>query len=84
MQSFSHSFTVESTDLDEQGHVNNVSYLRWVQDVAIAHWLRQPLSAGFSLYEQVEWDWSRGYDAVFFIDEMRASTPWGAATTTTR
>lgn len=25
-------------DIDELGHVNNVVYLRWVQDVAIAHW----------------------------------------------
>ena len=25
-------------DIDEQNHVNNAVYLRWVQDVAIAHW----------------------------------------------
>ncbi len=25
-------------DIDELGHVNNVVYLRWIQDVAIAHW----------------------------------------------
>ena len=25
-------------DIDEQGHVNNIVYLKWVQDVAIAHW----------------------------------------------
>src|SRR5918996_795276 len=25
-------------DIDEQNHVNNVVYLRWVQDVATAHW----------------------------------------------
>ena len=36
--SFSHSFHVQAADIDEQGHVNNVSYLRWIQDVAIAHW----------------------------------------------
>ena len=35
---FSHPFTVEPADIDEQGHVNNVAYLRWVQDVAVAHW----------------------------------------------
>jgi acyl-CoA thioester hydrolase len=29
---------VEAADIDEQGHVNNVAYLRWVQDVAVAHW----------------------------------------------
>jgi acyl-CoA thioester hydrolase len=36
---FSHSFRVTSDDIDEQGHVNNVAYLRWIQDVAVAHWL---------------------------------------------
>ncbi len=25
-------------DFDELGHVNNVVYLRWVQDIATAHW----------------------------------------------
>jgi acyl-CoA thioester hydrolase len=29
---------VEAADLDERQHVNNVVYLRWVQEVAIAHW----------------------------------------------
>ena len=30
--------TVTDADIDVQDHVNNVVYLRWVQDVAIAHW----------------------------------------------
>jgi acyl-CoA thioester hydrolase len=25
-------------DIDEQNHVNNTVYLRWVQDIAVAHW----------------------------------------------
>jgi acyl-CoA thioester hydrolase len=25
-------------DIDELGHVNNVVYLRWIQDIATAHW----------------------------------------------
>ncbi|PYL28365.1 MAG: acyl-CoA thioesterase [Verrucomicrobia bacterium] len=29
---------VLSTDIDEQSHVNNTVYLRWIQDVATAHW----------------------------------------------
>ena len=35
---FSHSFQVSAADIDEQNHVNNVAYVRWIQDVAIAHW----------------------------------------------
>ena len=29
---------VADSDIDQQGHVNNIVYLRWVQDVATAHW----------------------------------------------
>ena len=29
---------VIDADIDVQNHVNNVVYLRWVQEVAIAHW----------------------------------------------
>jgi acyl-CoA thioester hydrolase len=36
---FAHVFPVKADDIDEQGHVNNVAYLRWVQNVAVAHWL---------------------------------------------
>lgn len=25
-------------DIDEVGHVNNVTYVRWVQEAAVAHW----------------------------------------------
>ncbi|MDP1875249.1 thioesterase family protein [Phenylobacterium sp.] len=35
---FSRSFTPTSTDIDANGHVNNVVYLGWAQDLAIAHW----------------------------------------------
>ncbi|MBC7900605.1 MAG: acyl-CoA thioesterase [Saprospiraceae bacterium] len=35
---FSHSFCVKPEDIDEQGHVNNVAYVRWIQQVAVAHW----------------------------------------------
>lgn len=30
--------TVVREDLDELSHVNNVVYLRWVQEIATAHW----------------------------------------------
>jgi acyl-CoA thioester hydrolase len=28
----------EPADIDELGHVNNGVYVRWIQDVAVAHW----------------------------------------------
>ena len=35
---FEMTVPVLSTDIDEQNHVNNAVYLRWIQDVATAHW----------------------------------------------
>ncbi len=39
MVKFEHSFTVKTDDIDAQDHVNNVRYLQWIQDIAVAHWL---------------------------------------------
>lgn len=33
------TITVSEKDLDQLGHVNNVVYIQWVQDVAESHWL---------------------------------------------
>ena len=35
---FELTVAVQGGDIDELQHVNNVVYLAWVQDVAIAHW----------------------------------------------
>lgn len=37
-QSFHHPLVIQAQDIDELGHVNNVVYLRWVQETATAHW----------------------------------------------
>jgi len=35
---FEMTISVLPGDIDEQNHVNNTVYLRWIQDVATAHW----------------------------------------------
>jgi acyl-CoA thioester hydrolase len=35
---FETTVSVLPDDIDEQNHVNNTVYLRWVQEVATAHW----------------------------------------------
>jgi acyl-CoA thioester hydrolase len=35
---FSLLITPVSDDIDELGHVNNAVWVRWIQDVATAHW----------------------------------------------
>ena len=32
------SIEIRPEDIDLMGHVNNVVYLRWVQELAVAHW----------------------------------------------
>lgn len=36
--SFTLTLHVLPADIDEQDHVNNMVYLRWVQEIASAHW----------------------------------------------
>ncbi|MBX9898620.1 MAG: acyl-CoA thioesterase [Qipengyuania sp.] len=35
---FSMTFTARPGDIDELGHVNNTVWVRWVQEIATAHW----------------------------------------------
>lgn len=51
-QVFEAPFTPTDFDIDANGHVNNVVYLRWVQEIATAHWnSRAPGN------EQARWAW---------------------------
>jgi acyl-CoA thioester hydrolase len=38
MDSYEIAIPIAGQDIDHLGHVNNVTYLRWVQEVAEAHW----------------------------------------------
>lgn len=38
MTPFTHVFTATPADIDELGHVNNAVWVRWIQDMATAHW----------------------------------------------
>ena len=35
---FSHTFTALPEHIDELGHVNNAVWVRWMEQVAVAHW----------------------------------------------
>ena len=49
---FTLRFEPTPADIDENGHVNNVVYLRWAQDLGVAHWQRlAPAEA------QATWAW---------------------------
>ncbi len=38
MARFTRTITAGPDDIDELGHVNNAVWVRWIQDVAVAHW----------------------------------------------
>ncbi len=38
MTRFTLSITAQDADIDELGHVNNAVWVRWIQDIATAHW----------------------------------------------
>ena len=51
-QVFTQTITPQPSDIDANGHVNNVVYMSWAQDIAIAHWqARQPAA------DQAKWAW---------------------------
>jgi acyl-CoA thioester hydrolase len=49
---FEHPFRVSSEDIDLLGHVNNVVYLKYTQDAALAHWYA---AAGAEYVEGLVW-----------------------------
>jgi acyl-CoA thioester hydrolase len=38
MKAFERRITATAADIDELGHVNNAAWVRWIQDIATAHW----------------------------------------------
>jgi acyl-CoA thioesterase FadM len=49
---FSYRFTVPQGVIDENGHVNNVAYVQWMQDAATIH---HPQAVGYVPAENTTW-----------------------------
>jgi len=76
---FSHSFRVSAEDIDAQGHVNNVAYVRWIQEAAVAHWLAV---SSEEIRERVTWMLTRheiDYKKQTFENEEVEVTTWVGA-----
>jgi acyl-CoA thioester hydrolase len=66
---------VKPDDIDELGHVNNVVYLRWVQQVASAHWQSKALTSITDKYLWVVLRHEIDYlKPALLIDKIRAQT----------
>ena len=67
---------VSAADIDAQGHVNNVAYVRWIQDVAVAHWFSE---ASEEMREKFSWVVIRheiDYKKQAFENEEITVTTW--------
>ena len=76
MNPFEIDIRVQPEDIDGLGHVNNVVYLRWMQDAAAAHWGAR---AGPELQTQVIWVVTRheiDYKAPAFVGERLVARTW--------
>lgn len=49
---FTYTFTIPQSVIDENGHVNNVAYLQWMQDAAAIH---HPQAVGYKPAENATW-----------------------------
>jgi acyl-CoA thioester hydrolase len=78
---FETSVAVMPEDIDEQKHVNNTVYLRWVQEVATAHW---QAIASSEAQGEIAWVVLRheiDYKAPAFLDDEIVLRTWvGKAT----
>lgn len=73
---FSHVFRVSPDDIDEQGHVNNVEYLRWIQDVAVAHWRHAASEEQLEKYSWITVRHEIDYKKPAFENEEIVATTW--------
>lgn len=56
---YARSFTIPTDAIDENGHVNNVAYVQWMQDIAVEH------------YASIGGIEAQGPDATWFVREHR-------------
>jgi acyl-CoA thioester hydrolase len=80
-EAFEISFVVGPEDIDDLGHVNNVTYLRWVQEAAVAHWQALAPAADQALLRWVVVRHEIDYRRPAFLGEGVITRTWvGTAT----
>jgi acyl-CoA thioester hydrolase len=75
-QVFSETFQPRLADIDDNGHVNNVVYLGWAQDLAIAHWKRRAPAADQDDYAWVALRHEIDYRRALLPDETATGRTW--------
>ena len=73
---FAREFVVPEAAIDALGHANNVEYVRWVQDVAGAHWLAAYPPAERDAYRWVVREHRVRYHRPAYAGEALRATTW--------
>ena len=73
--------TVAPSDIDQLGHVNNVTYVRWIQDVAVAHWRATASAEDQATYMWIVVRHEIDYKLPAYLEDKIVARTWvGAAT----
>ena len=65
---------IEPSDIDFMGHVNNASYLKWVQEAVLSHWHRIAPPAVASAHLWVALKHEITYRKPAFLDDQLIAT----------
>ena len=79
-QTTSNPFSIEivalPADIDELNHVNNVVFVRWVQDVAAAHWMANSTDELRTCYSWMLLRHEIDYLGQAFLGDRLIGTTW--------
>jgi acyl-CoA thioester hydrolase len=73
---FTRPFTATAADIDELGHVNNAVWVRWIQDMATAHWAAVADPAHVASYIWVVTRHEIDYRGNVALDESVTAKTW--------
>jgi acyl-CoA thioester hydrolase len=75
-QVFARTFAPQASDIDENGHVNNVVYLGWAQEMAIAHWTSRAPAADQEAFAWVALRHEVDYRRPLVLGETASARTW--------
>lgn len=71
---YSYPISIEPADIDFMGHVNNASYLKWVQAAVISHWQRLAPTEAITTHLWVALKHEITYRKPAFLDDTVIAT----------
>jgi acyl-CoA thioester hydrolase len=76
MEPFPSTFKVQEKDIDTLNHVNNVTYLKWVQEISVTHWFSITTPEINNKFYWVVLRHEIDYHHAVFLDEEITAVTW--------